>query len=166
MIMNHTCLNIAQAPAKARRETGLSQPWKHQQPIQASRGFNQSMGIGNWLEASITSMGLVMLTCLSMFEQIGAVNNWDEYMFLVQLHHCLIGDAMSCGRHETMSSTIQDLCAQYSCHVTDASPKPSSSICKGLRTLYELGVEIHRLSDVVFGVGEGESQRIEFFWNL
>ena len=37
------------------------------------------------------------------------------------------------------------------------------SIRQCLMTLHQLGDEIHQLSAVVFGAGNGESQRVEFF---
>ena len=89
---------------------------------------------------------------IRQFEQISAVNGWDVYVSLVQLHHCLMDDAMSCGRHDTMSSTIQDLRVRYGCHVKDASRK-LSSIRQGWTSLHQLADEIYRLADVVFGVG-------------
>ena len=56
---------------------------------------------------------------ICQFEQVSAVNGFDEYVSLVQLHHCSVGDAMACGKHDTMASTIQDLRARYVNHVPD-----------------------------------------------
>ena len=93
-----------------------------------SRGFIQSTSLlsGTVLKPQkLDGIGGVDLF-ICQFEQISAVNDWDEYMSLVQLHHCLIGDTMSCGRYDSMSSTIQDRRAQYGCRVKDASRKLSS----------------------------------------
>ena len=99
---------------------------------------------------------------IRQFEQVCAVNGWDEPMSLVQLHHCLVGDAMSCGRHSTYDSTVRDLRARYGCRVREASRR-LSSLRQGTMTVHELGDEINRLADVVFGAGLNEAQRVEYF---
>ena len=69
---------------------------------------------------------------------------------------------MSCGRHDDMTSTIQDLWARCGCRVKNASRK-LFSIKQGSMSRHQLANEIHRLADVVFGVGRGEAQRVELF---
>ena len=96
---------------------------------------------------------------IGQFEQVSAVNGWGDYVSLVQLHHCLAGDEMSCGRHDDIAGTKQDDRAKYACHVKDASRK-LSFIKQSSMSLHQLADEVHRLANVVSRVGRGEVQRI------
>ena len=158
---------MARAAAQACREANQEQSLSLHRSNRMSRSNSQSTTVllGTGLKPpKFDGTGDVDLFT-PQFEQVSAANGWDEYVSLVQLHHCLVDDVMSCGSYDDIGSTVQDLRARYGCPVKDASRK-LSSIKRGSMSLHQLADEIHQLTAVVFGVGRGEAQGVELFLDL